>query len=68
MYREMFYGCYSCSEVKINLKVFIQEQKLLSKKETWAILQSFGYSSLINDLEILFAAMHGPHSLVRFDD
>ena len=36
-------------KMKINLKEYLQERKLHSKLETWAILRSFGYSSLISD-------------------
>ena len=39
--------------VKLNLKEFLQEQKLHSKRETWAILRSFGYSSLISEPDMI---------------
>ena len=45
----------SCSEVKINLKEFLQEQKLRTLKwETWTILRCFGYSSLISDPDMIW--------------
>ena len=34
----------TCTEWKLNLKELIQEQRLHSETETWAILRSFGYS------------------------
>ena len=35
-------------------KKFLQEQKLHPKRETWAILRSFGYSSLISDPDMIW--------------
>ena len=46
--------CYKCSNSKINLKEFHQEQKLHSKWETWAILRSFGYSSLNSEPDMIW--------------
>ena len=40
----------SCTEVEINLKEFLQEQILHSKRETWAILRSFGFSILLTSV------------------
>ena len=48
---------------KINLKEFLQEQKLNSKRETWAILRSFGYSSLISCF-----IYTGPHYTISQQD
>ena len=40
--------------IKVNLKVFIQEQKLHSKRDTWATLRAFTYSSLISDPDMIW--------------
>ena len=44
----------SCREGKINFKAFLQEQQLHSKRETWVILRSFGYSSLSSDPDMIW--------------
>ena len=60
MYGETSYGRHTAqhqlqwsSEVKLNLKEFLQKQWLLTERETWAILRSFGYSSLISDPDMI---------------
>ena len=44
----------SCSEVKLNLKEFLQEQRLHSERETWATDRNFDYSSLISDPGMIY--------------
>ena len=57
MYGETFYGLHTAKHqlqcIKVNLKAFLQEQKLHSKRGTWAILRSFGYLSLISDPDMI---------------
>ena len=42
------------TSLRISYKEFLQEQKLHSKRETLAILRSFGYSSLISDFDMIW--------------
>ena len=39
---------------KLHHKEFLQENRSHSERETWAILRSFGYSSLISDPDMIW--------------
>ena len=40
--------------ISLNLEEFLQEQRLHSERETWAILRRFGYSSLISEPDMIW--------------